>query len=328
MNNSIFQEYYKEQPFYDRLHDNKSEPVDIIIPVFHTNELWYANLLSMYRNIPVNRLLIGDAGCNEEALTVLKKFPRVEIFDHKEYLTLGYSIRKLIEEVTTDWFIYLHSDVYIPKHWFDKMVGYRAEYDWFECYQNQTFLVEQLADYGNYLVRPGGGSHMGRKEAFKNVLPEIDDDFVYRTEDYVIIDRLRKNGYSYGIADTYHYHQIMPRTTDKERKVSNIHVEMKLSREEELRTWRSQFNAAIKYFEPTPENLGRLGIFDAIDHLIELGEFNWQEIRYWVLDTNPKWVHHIQKYLSIREVKYGIIKPIKGIIENCKKHLVWIYHKV
>jgi hypothetical protein len=325
MTESIFQQYYEEhkrfyEPFEDRCEtEDNVGMVDVIIPLLHTNELWRANLLSIYRNIPVRRLIIGNAGCSEQALKLLKEFPRVDIYDHVGY-SLGYSIKKMIEEVNTEWFVYLHSDVFIPQHWFDKMASYQDQYDWFECYQKQTYLVEHLADYGPYKTRPGGGSHMGRKEAFLGAIGDIQDDYLYRTEDYAFIDRIQKNGYKYGVVNTYHYHQIMHRSDSKDREIVDIKLDVKLSKYEEKRTWEMQFWAVIKYFEPTSENLQRLAIFDAIDHLIALEEFNWAKIRPMIELRNP-WVWHIQKYLYIR-------RPLQLIFKSCAKAGIAIYHKV
>src|SRR5436190_88090 len=109
---SIFREYYREHNFVDRFETDRSAAVDVIIPVIHTNELWKANLFSLYREIPIHKLFIGDGGCIDNSIDVVKKFPRVEILDHRAYKTLGYSLRKLIEAVEADWFIYVHSDVY------------------------------------------------------------------------------------------------------------------------------------------------------------------------------------------------------------------------
>ena len=57
---SIFQEYYSKQEFVDKYIQDPTDAIDVIIPVYHTNELWRANLISIFREIPVKRLLISD----------------------------------------------------------------------------------------------------------------------------------------------------------------------------------------------------------------------------------------------------------------------------
>jgi hypothetical protein len=102
MSQSIFEQYYSKPEFIDRYSSNSDEAIDVIIPVYHTNELWEANLLSIYKEVPVKRLLISDGGVIDNGLEVVKKFPRVEILDHREYKTLGKCIAELIKEVKTD----------------------------------------------------------------------------------------------------------------------------------------------------------------------------------------------------------------------------------
>jgi len=86
---SIFQEYFSDQAFIDRFQNDNSNAVDVIIPVYHTNELWRANLISIYREVPVRRLLISDGGVIDNSLDVIKEFPRVEVFNHRNYKSLG-----------------------------------------------------------------------------------------------------------------------------------------------------------------------------------------------------------------------------------------------
>src|SRR5437763_15614085 len=72
---SIFREYYNEHTFVDRFETDRSAAVDVIIPVIHTNELWKANLFSLYREIPIHKLFIGDGGCVDNSIDVVKTFP-------------------------------------------------------------------------------------------------------------------------------------------------------------------------------------------------------------------------------------------------------------
>lgn len=234
--NSIFREYYTEKSFVDRFIAEPTRAIDVIIPVIHTNELWEANLRSFYREIPIHKLLIGDGGCIDDSIRIAEKFPRVLVFDHRSYESLGYSIRKLIESVETDWFIYLHSDVYLPVGWFEAMQRHQGQYDWFECRQQATLLVEYPLDYTNVL-RPFSGSQMGRRAAFESVLTSIDDDFLYRNEDIILAELVQRAGFRYGRVDeVFHYHQTMHKPTPWARKVRSVKTDLEMSREEEIRT--------------------------------------------------------------------------------------------
>ena len=90
---SIFRTYYTPQAFSDRYARDPQSAVDVVIPVLHTNELWETNLVSIYREIPVHRLLISDGGCVDDSIEIARKFPRTVVLDHRAVASLGYCIR-------------------------------------------------------------------------------------------------------------------------------------------------------------------------------------------------------------------------------------------
>jgi len=302
--NSIFQRYYSKEEFSDRFVKNLDEAIDVIIPVLHTNELWKKNLLSFYREIPISRLLIGDGGCIDDSIEIVNEFPRVSVFNHKSYKTLGYSIRKLIEAVDTDWFVYLHSDVYLPDGWFDTMKRYQTEYDWFGCPMQHTVMVEYpLVPEG----RPYAGSQIGRKEAFQEGLSKIDDDYVYRQEDFVFSDLVEQAGYKQGyVEDTFHYHQTMHKPSPWYRKVKSVDIEVEMSQEEEVRTFMMQAKGIIKYLQPTP--ILASGVSGSMKRLQKLGALNWHEFKQWVAETNTVWLPYIRKASPYRQWLHGLLR--------------------
>jgi hypothetical protein len=304
---SIFREFYTEQPFVDRFLEHPEKGVDVIIPIIHTNELWKANLFSFYREIPIHTLLIGDGGCIDDSIAIARKFPRVKILDHRNFKSLGYSIRKLIEAIETEWFIYVHSDAYLPPGWFDEMHKHQADYDWFGCPMQNIFMVEFDNDYGE---RPWAGSQMGRTHAFENGLNRIDDDYVYRQEDFVFADIVSKAGFKEGkITDTFHYHQTMRKPTPWSRKVKKVQIDVEMSREEEVRTWMMQTKGIIKYLQPSSPWLIN-GATGSLYKLHELGELDWNEFKKWVKETNPVWLPYIQKGL----LKMKLLNWLKRIV--------------
>ncbi len=289
---SIFGGYYIHPPLVDRYANDAKDAVDVIIPVIHTNELWRVNLLSYYREIPIRRLLIGDGGCVDDSLQVVKEFPRVEILDHSNYKSLGYSIRKLIETVDTEFFVYLHSDVFLPEGWFDAMQKYQNTYDWFECRQRITALVEY--DLNDNTSRALSGSQMGRRQAFEQVLSKIDDDFLYRNEDIILAGLIKEDGKKYGrVNDVFHYHQVMYKESAWTRWVKSVNFELEISREEEVRAAMMQVKGLVKYLAPEIRHVP--GIVANVDRLQELGEMDWKEFMQWVKQINPDWLPLISK---------------------------------
>ena len=291
MSQSIFKEYFSEQAFVDRFASRPEGAVDVIIPIIHTNELWRVNLLSLYREIPIARLLIGDGGCIDDSLDVAREFPRVEILDHRKFASLGFSLRHLIEAVRTEWFIYVHSDVYLPPGWFDTMCKHQSEYDWFGCPQRVTVMV----DYPHVdPARPYAGSQMGRKAAFEKRISGIDDDYVYRQEDFVLADVVTKAGGKEGrIEDTFHYHQVTYRPSAWARKVKRVDVEMELSPAEELRSRMTQAKGIVKYLDPDVTKAE--WVRENVERLHVAGQLSWPDFRRWVRETRPDWLPYLPR---------------------------------
>ena len=69
----------RRNEFVDRFVQSTDRSVDVIIPVIHTNGLWEQNLKSIYREIPIRRLLISDGGCIDDSIAIVRRFPRVTV---------------------------------------------------------------------------------------------------------------------------------------------------------------------------------------------------------------------------------------------------------
>jgi hypothetical protein len=291
----IFSRYYAKEAFVDRYANEPESAVDVIIPILATNELWEKNLISIYREVPVNRLLLGDAGCADETFVTARKFPRVHILDHTSYKSLGYSVRELIKTVETEWFIYLHSDVYLPDGWFDAMRAHQGEYDWFGCPMRITALVEYPLVNRD---RPYAGSQMGRKAAFMGGLDRIDDDYVYRQEDFVFARIVEDGNFRHGrVEDTFHYHQVMPRLygNDKRaRKLRGMELDVEMGPDEELMTVETQVRGTIKYLRPDVFQVRYLR--GNLLRLHDMCKLDLKELRQWAARVNPEWIPHIPRH--------------------------------
>lgn len=302
MINSIFKEYYSSQIFFDRYLQDDSKAVDVIIPVFHTNELWRKNLFSIYKEIPVRRLLISDGGVIDDSIVVVKEFPRVEVFNHSQYKTLGKCISELIKSVTSEWFVYLHSDVYLPVGWFDSMIKYQNKFDWYGCPMNITVLVNYRL---NELQRPYAGSQLGRKKAFQEV-DIVEDDFVYRQEDFVFNKIVEKAGYKTGkVENTFHYHQVMYRQSKGyDLNVKSVSIETITNKEEILRNKEMQLRGIIKYLNP--DDVWSIREFNTYSTLmLQEGLIEFKSFRKWIKITNPNWL----EFFNLRFIsKFYILK--------------------
>jgi hypothetical protein len=306
---SIFQRYYAKEGFIDRFQNDPGSAVDVIIPVIHSNELWKSNLYSFYREIPIYRLLIGDGGCIDNTIEVVKEFPRVTIFDHRNITTIGYSERKLIEAVETAWFIHLHSDVFLPDGWFDVMARYQDQYDYYGCAERDTVMVEHESDYEE---RPWAGAQFVRKACLEAGLSKVEDDYIYRQGDFVYRRMVEEGGFKEGrVRDTFHYHQIMYRKSAWQRIVKSVTIEMKMNRDEEVRTCMTMAKGIVKYLVPP---LLVSAVVQNVNRLEELGETDWAEFYSWVQTTNPSWLPHIQQARDVKSRWRSFLDAAKHLI--------------
>jgi hypothetical protein len=284
-----FREYFVDAPMVDRFQSDSDRAVDVIIPVIHTNELWRANLLALYREVPVNRLILGDGGCIDDSLVIADAFPRVEVLDHREFKSLGFSLRRLIEAVETPFFIYLHSDIFLPAGWFDAMYGARDKHDWFESGQNTVIMVKSVAPTLE-VARAYSGSQMGRKAAFEAILPTIEDDYLYRNEDIILANLIKAAGYRYGKVDTtFSDHQQIFKESPWLRRVKRVNFELELGENEEIRAAMTYVKGIVKYLRPDQSEDLISSLHENISRLVELGALEPGEFSHWVSVNHPEW---------------------------------------
>jgi hypothetical protein len=330
---STFKQYYAAEPFVDRFKTQREAAVDVIIPIIHANELWRTNLLSIYREIPVNRLILGDGGCIDGSIDVAHEFPRVCVLDHRSFTSLGYSICRLIDSVETEWFVYLHSDVMLPPGWFEAMNARRDDYDWFECNQRITIMADYMLDTTK-IRRAYSGSQMGRKAAFASILRQVDDDFLYRNEDIILATLIAKNGFRYGKAgDTFHFHQVMAKPSPWQRNIARVSVDLDVSREEDMRANRTYAQGIIKYMNPsdtTPDIIASVRY--AIWRLMQLNDPIVPDLREWIRRTNPVWLESDEIWPSVRReriadriVAIAEVYRLQGASQAVRPFLRWVF---
>lgn len=311
--NTIFREYYTPiRELTDRVKITGEPGIDVIIPILKTGELFERNLHNIYERIPVNRLLIGNGGSTDDILTMLKTFPRVEIVDQTKFKTLGYCLKDLIKRVNTERFIYLHSDVFLPENWYDVMTVDMEGMDWLDCSIRNTVLIEYSGDNDKKRRGTLPGSHMGNAAILKKATSRIDDDFVYRNEDYIITSGVLENGGKYGSTwNTWHYHQIMDKGNIGGPHLSEVSIKTNSSKEYLVNTAQKQVYGNIKYLKPTKRY--RKDVYGSISILIENKAFKYREFKQWVAGENPLWLPYLQYsyiklYFYARKIRKKFIR--------------------
>ena len=97
-------------------------PVDIVLLTFNSDRKLEDCIASVYANVPVAKLIAVDGGSTDRTLEILSKFNRrygnVKVIHDKG--TRATARQKGIEAVTTDWFIFVDSDVILCKNWYRK----------------------------------------------------------------------------------------------------------------------------------------------------------------------------------------------------------------
>jgi hypothetical protein len=177
------------------------------------------------------------------------------------------------------------------------MCKYKDKYDWFECTQRLTTLLEYNLDYtADGHDRPFSGSQMGRKSKFDLVTSKIEDNYIYRTEDMIINKFVQDAGGKYGRVDeTFHYHQHMIKESRFPRKLT-VNYSLETTREEEVRTRLMHIQALVFYMEP---NFAlSMEVWDRMMELIDMGELTYEDFREWVAKTKPEWLPFVYKSLA------------------------------
>lgn len=288
-----------ELSFVDRAVNSNEELLDVIIPLYHVNRFFRNNLKSYFKEIPINRVIIGNAGADDGVLDVLKEFPRVEILDHRHYKSLGFSLRDLVEKTQTRKFIYLHADVYLPDNWFNIIKTESTYYDWFEC--DQTIAVEcEYLFKSSDSMRAYSGSQIGCSEIMKKAVSEIDDDFLYRNEDIIIQNLLVKCGGKYGkTAKTTHIHQLTNKGGVHARRITGVQVNFEVSSAEKERSNHTYSYGIIKYLNPedcSPDVVESVNL--AIAGLIVESNISAEQIRDFVINSNIVWIPFLTSLTS------------------------------
>ncbi len=98
------------------------DTVDVVILTKDSDRKLRLCLESVYGNVPVNQLVAVDGGSMDRTLEILGQFNSIyrNVRIVKDRGTRATARQKGIENVTTDWFMFVDSDVVLCKDWYRK----------------------------------------------------------------------------------------------------------------------------------------------------------------------------------------------------------------
>jgi glycosyltransferase involved in cell wall biosynthesis len=103
--------------------------VDVVMLTKNSERLLKQCLESVYRNVPVGQLIVVDGYSEDKTIAILnqfnEKYHNVKIIFDKG--TRATARQKGISQVSTDWFMFVDSDVVLCNDWFKKAQKYLGE---------------------------------------------------------------------------------------------------------------------------------------------------------------------------------------------------------
>lgn len=98
------------------------DSVDVVLLTLNSERKLEACLTSVYKNVPVAQLIVVDGGSRDKTLEILQKFNRkyrnVKVI--RDRGTRATARQRGIQNVSTDWFLFVDSDVVLCDNWFQK----------------------------------------------------------------------------------------------------------------------------------------------------------------------------------------------------------------
>lgn len=106
-----------------------TDSVDVVLLTLNSERILEDCVQSIYDNVPVGKLIVVDGYSNDSTLKIIDKFNKKYrnihiVFDRGNRATAR---QKGIALVSTDWFVFIDSDVILCKDWFRKAKRYMAD---------------------------------------------------------------------------------------------------------------------------------------------------------------------------------------------------------
>jgi len=105
------------------------DPVDVVLLTKNSERILEKCLESVYQNVPVRQLIVVDGYSVDSTVDILRQFNKKHhnikiLYDNG---TRATARQKGIENVETEWFMFVDSDVVLCKNWYKKAIKYKGE---------------------------------------------------------------------------------------------------------------------------------------------------------------------------------------------------------
>jgi glycosyltransferase involved in cell wall biosynthesis len=229
--------FIKAQGFDKTERSKIMQPIDVVVLTKNSEHVLDECLASVYENVPVKNLIVVDGYSTDRTLKIVDKVN--ETHGNVTVLNVNGSRAKArekgIRQVSTDWFMFVDSDVVLSKDWFRKAAK-NAEHDVGAIWGVNIDIIPNIKDKRIWKLQGliarqcfglRGGMHdtLIRREAVEDIkIPEE----LHAYEDAYIIKWIKKKGYKTVIDDNvYCLHYKPPANWSLQNAVSLAIVEFR-----------------------------------------------------------------------------------------------------
>jgi glycosyltransferase involved in cell wall biosynthesis len=213
------------------------QAIDVVLLTKNSEHLLSECLASIYENVPVKNLIVVDGFSSDSTMKIINKFKQT----HRNVAVLkvdgsrGRARQRGIEQVTTEWFMFVDSDVTLSRDWF-KEAEKKLTSDVGAVWGVNIDVIPNVRDkriikFQSLIARQcfdlRGGMHdtLIRREAVQGI--EIPQE-LHAYEDTYIINWIRERGYKTVIGDSiYCLHFKAPGNWSLQNGVSQAIVEFR-----------------------------------------------------------------------------------------------------
>jgi glycosyltransferase involved in cell wall biosynthesis len=213
------------------------QPIDVIVLTKNSEHLLDRCLASVYENVPVKNLIVVDGSSTDRTLKIVNKIN--EAHGNVTVLNVNGSRasarQKGLRQVSTEWFMFVDSDVILGKDWVRKAEKYvksevgaiwGVNIDIIPNVKDKRILkLQSLIARQCFSLRGGMHYTLIRREAVKDIkIPEE----LHANEDAYIINWIKAQGYKTVIGDdVYCLHFKSPANWSLQNGVSQAIVEFR-----------------------------------------------------------------------------------------------------